>query len=129
LLLSLFAYALFLYLLQAKDMTQFNLLLQVILALLQAYAGYGMTLVCLIYGQRWLDVQHGLLRYIADASYWVYLVHLPVIFAIQISLMDVNLHWSVKLMLSVGMTLSIALFTYHLFVRGHGLGRFLNGTQ
>ncbi|WMW80912.1 acyltransferase family protein [Undibacterium cyanobacteriorum] len=126
---SLLAYALFLYLLQAKGMTQTDWFSKVILALLQAYAGYGMTLVCLIAGQRWLDVHHGFLRYIADASYWVYLVHLPLIFAIQIPLMDVNLHWSAKLLLSVGTVLGIAFLTYHFLVRGRMLGRFLNGQQ
>jgi len=127
LLISLLAYALFLYLLQTNGMTKPDLFLQAILVLLQAYIGYWMTLVCIIFGQRWLDVHHGFLRYIADASYWVYLVHLPLIFAIQIPLMDVNLHWSVKLSLSLCATLSIAFLTYHLFVRRRLLGKFLNG--
>ena len=129
LLISLLAYALFLYLLQTNGMTKPDLFLQAILVLLQAYIGYWMTLVCIIFGQRWLDVHHGFLRYIADASYWVYLVHLPLIFAIQIPLMDVNLHWSVKLSLSLCATLGIAFLTYHLFVRGRLLGRFLNGNN
>lgn len=129
LLLSLMAYAVFFYLLQSKGATKADFLLQAFLGLLQAYTGYWMTLVCIIFGQRWLDAHHGLLRYIADASYWVYLVHLPLIFAIQIPLMDVNLHWSVKLSLSVGATLGIAFLSYHLFVRGRLLGRFLNGNS
>lgn len=129
LLLSLLAYALFLYLIQNKSATEPDLILQATLVLLQVYTGYWMTLVCIIFGQRWLDAHHGFLRYIADASYWVYLIHLPLIFAIQILLMDVNLHWSVKLSLSVGATLSIAFLTYHLFVRGRLLGRFLNGNN
>lgn len=129
LLLSLLAYALFLYLLQAQGMRKPDWVLQVIQVLLQAYAGYGLTLACLIYGERWLDVHHGFLRYVADASYWVYLVHLPLIFAVQIPLMDVNLDWSVKLLLSLGAVLSTAFLTYHFFVRGRILGRFLNGQQ
>nr|WP_314860703.1 acyltransferase family protein [uncultured Undibacterium sp.] len=129
LLISLLAYTLFLYLLQTKGMTKPDLFLQAILVLLQAYIGYWMTLVCIIFGQRWLDAHHGFLRYIADASYWVYLVHLPLIFAIQIPLMDVNLHWSVKLSLSLCATMSIAFLTYHLFVRRRLLGKFLNGSN
>ncbi|MBC3881893.1 acyltransferase family protein [Undibacterium sp. LX40W] len=129
LLLSLLAYAVFFYLLQNKAATKTDFLLQMTLVLLQAYTGYWMTLVCILFGQRWLDAHHGFLRYIADASYWVYLVHLPLIFAIQIPLMDVHLHWSVKLSLSVGATLAIAFLSYHLFVRGRLLGRFLNGNS
>ena len=129
LLISLLAYALFLYLLQTKGMAKPDLLLRAVLVLLQAYIGYWMTLVCIIFGQRWLDTPRGLLRYIADASYWVYLVHLPLIFAIQIPLMDLNLHWSVKLSVSLCATLGIAFLSYHLFVRGRLLGRFLNGNS
>lgn len=129
LLISLLAYALFLYLLQANGMAKPDLLLQAVLVLLQAYIGYWMTLVCIIFGQRWLDKPRGALRYIADASYWVYLVHLPLIFVIQIPLMDVNLHWGVKLSLSLCATLGIAFLTYHLFVRSHLLGKFLNGNN
>ena len=129
LLISLLAYALFLYLLQTKGMAKPDLLLRAVLVLLQAYIGYWMTLVCIIFGQRWLDTPRGLLRYIADASYWVYLVHLPLIFAIQIPLMDLNLHWSVKLSISLGATLGIAFLSYHLFVCGRLLGRFLNGNS
>lgn len=129
LLISLMAYAVFFYLLQSKGATKADFFLQAILVLLQAYIGYWMTLVCILFGQRWLDAHHGFLRYIADASYWVYIVHLPLIFAIQIPLMDVHLHWSVKLSISVGATLAIAFLSYHLFVRGRLLGRFLNGNS
>jgi glucan biosynthesis protein C len=129
LLLSLLAYAVFFYLLQNKDVSKPDLILQATFVLLQAYTGYWMTLVCIIFGQRWLDAHHGFLRYVADASYWVYLIHLPLIFAIQIPLMDVNLHWSVKFSLSICATLSIAFLTYHLFVRGRFLGKFLNGNS
>lgn len=129
LMLSLLAYALFFFFLQTKGASKPDLILQATFVLLQAYTGYWMTLVCIIFGQRWLDAHHGFLRYVADASYWVYLIHLPLIFAIQIPLMDVNLHWSVKLSLSLCATLGIAFITYHLFVRGRLLGKFLNGNN
>jgi glucan biosynthesis protein C len=129
LLLSLLTYVVFFSLLQTKGASKPDLILQATLVLLQAYIGYWMTLVCIILGQRWLNAHHGFLRYIADASYWVYLIHLPLIFAIQIPLMDVNLLWSVKLSLSLCASLSIAFLTYHLFVRRRPLGKFLNGNN
>ena len=129
LMLSLLAYAVFFYFLQGKGASKLDSILNGLFVLMQVYAGYWMTLVCILFGQRWLDAPHGFLRYIADASYWVYLVHLPLIFAIQIPLMDVNLHWIVKLSISVCATLIIAFLSYHLFVRGRLLGKFLNGNS
>ncbi len=129
LLISLLVYAFFAYFLYVGGMAKSDLFSQAILAFLQAYIGYWMTLVCIIFGRRWLDVHHGILRYIADASYWVYLIHLPLIFAIQIPLMDMNWPWVVKLSLSIGATLSIAFLSYHLLVRQRLLGKFLNGNN
>ena len=83
LLAALIAYSAFLVLLLRSLVANPDPLLHVLKAMLEAYAGFWMTLVCLIYGKQWLDRSNRVMRYIADASYWVYIVHLPVLFAIQ----------------------------------------------
>ena len=40
--------------------------------------------------------ERGLRRYVADASYWLYLVHPPIVFGLQVLLMKVPLHWTIK---------------------------------
>jgi ABC-type multidrug transport system ATPase subunit/peptidoglycan/LPS O-acetylase OafA/YrhL len=67
------------------------------------------------------------LRYLADSSYWLYLAHLPVVFALQMTMLDWNLHWSVKFPLIVGTALSILLLSYHYCVRNTWIGEILNG--
>ena len=86
-------------------------------AALEAYAGLWMTLWCLLAGKRWL----------ADASYWTYLVHLPLLFAIQYRLLDVQLHWMTKFAIALLATFALSFVSYRLVVRHTLMGRLLNG--
>jgi peptidoglycan/LPS O-acetylase OafA/YrhL len=64
---------------------------------------------------------------VADASYWTYLVHLPILFAIQYPLMDVQLHWTFKFGIATLSTLGIAMVSYQWLVRRSFIGTLLNG--
>jgi peptidoglycan/LPS O-acetylase OafA/YrhL len=86
-----------------------------------------MTLWCLLAATRWLGTPHRVLRWLADASYWTYLVHLPVLFGIQYRLMDIALSWPSKLSLATTLTLGICLLSYQWLVRGSVMGRLLDG--
>ena len=66
-------------------------------------------------------------RYIADASYWVYLAHLPVVAALQVGVGDWPLHWSLKYPLVVGVSLALLFLSYHYLVRSTVIGQVLNG--
>jgi peptidoglycan/LPS O-acetylase OafA/YrhL len=68
-------------------------------------------------------------RYIADASYWMYLAHLPLVFALQMIVLKWNLHWSIKFPLIVGVAVAILLVSYHYLVRNTYLGEILNGRR
>lgn len=98
-------------------------------ATLEAYAGFWMTLWCLLAGKRWLDRRSRAMRWLADASYWVYLVHLPVLFAIQYRLLDLALPWPAKFAISTLATLVLCFASYQLLVRHTVIGRWLNGTR
>ena len=126
---SIIAYALYLYIMKIQSAAPQNSLLHWLQAVLQAYAGMWMTCWCLFVGKQWLDYSNRTLRYVADASYWVYLIHLPVLFVIQYALLDVSAGWPVKFVISVLATLSIAFASYQILVRHTPVGRLLNGQR
>ncbi len=69
------------------------------------------------------------IRYLADSSYWMYLIHLPVVVWLQVAVAEVPLHWSLKLAIVSLATIAIALLTYDLFVRSTWVGQILNGRR
>lgn len=98
-------------------------------AALEAYAGLWMTLWSLLAGKRWLDRRSSTMRWLADASYWTYLVHLPLLFAIQYRLLDVPLHWMAKFAIAVLATFAVSFVSYRVLVRNTAVGRWLNGNS
>jgi ABC-type multidrug transport system ATPase subunit/fucose 4-O-acetylase-like acetyltransferase len=68
-------------------------------------------------------------RYLADASYWLYLAHVPIVFGLQALLMNVPLHWTIKFPLILAITLGVLLASYHFLVRPTLLGEILNGRR
>ena len=96
-------------------------------ALLEACAGFWMTLWCLLAARRWLDSRNATMRWLADGSYWVYLVHLPLLLAIQYRLLDTQLHWTVEFASSVAATFLLSFASYQLLVRHTVIGKLLNG--
>ncbi len=68
-------------------------------------------------------------RYLADASYWIYIVHLPLVMAAQVVVKDWPLVWPVKLAIVVVGVMSVCLASYELMVRHGFMGRWLNGRR
>jgi len=96
-------------------------------AWLEACAGFWMTLWCLLAARRWLGSRSATMRWFSDSAYWIYLVHLPLLLAIQYRLLDMPLHWIVKFMSSIVITLLVSFASYQLLVRHTVIGRLLNG--
>lgn len=68
-------------------------------------------------------------RYLADASYWMYLLHLPLVMALQTWVMDWSWHWATKFALINALCALILLASYHLGVRSTSVGALLNGRK
>ena len=68
-------------------------------------------------------------RYLADSSYWLYLIHLPIIFFLQVLMAGWPLHWSIKFTMILGTTTAIGLVSYHYWVRSTFIGKLLNGRR
>src|SRR3970282_87335 len=75
---------------------------------------------------RFFSGESAVRRYIADSSYWMYLAHLPVVFALQMMVLDWPVHWSIKFPLIVGVAVALLLSSYHYFVRPTYIGEILN---
>jgi glucan biosynthesis protein C len=78
---------------------------------------------------RFLTREDPRVRYLADASYWMYLVHLPLVFAVQALVMHWPLHWSLKFVIVLGLALALPLLSYNYLVRHTWLGAMLNGRR
>jgi hypothetical protein len=86
------------------------------------FAGIGAAL-------RFLSRESRMRRYLADSSYWLYLMHLAVLFFFAQIFDALAWHWSVEYLLSIAGTLAILLPSYHWLVRATFLGAILNGRR
>ena len=68
-------------------------------------------------------------RYLADSSYWLYIMHLPLVMALQVAVSDLPWPGAVKFALVLATTMGILLGSYQLFVRNSWLGAWLNGRR
>ena len=78
---------------------------------------------------RFLDTYSATRRYIADASYWLYLVHVPLVMALQVAVSQLSWPWPAKFALILGITFPLLFASYHLLVRFTFIGRILNGRR
>lgn len=98
-------------------------------ALLFGFASWGWTLALLGLGLRFLAGFSAPRRYLADASYWMYIVHLPLVMGLQVAFSQLAWPWFVELPLLLGVALALMLASYALFVRSTWLGAMLNGRK
>jgi peptidoglycan/LPS O-acetylase OafA/YrhL len=68
-------------------------------------------------------------RYLADSSYWMYLIHLPIVVWLQVAVAELPMPWYLKLTLISGVTVGLSVESYDLFVRSTALGWLLNGRR
>ena len=68
-------------------------------------------------------------RYIADASYWLYLIHVPILMALQIAVSQLAWPWWAKFALILGVAFPLMFASYHLLVRYSFIGAILNGRR
>ena len=98
-------------------------------AILEAYSSLLLTVAMLLIGRKYLNQANRISRYIADASYWIYLIHLPLLFYIQFALLDTNWGLLTEFLVSSLGTIAIGLVSYMLLVRWTFIGQLLNGKR
>lgn len=94
-----------------------------------AIAGWSWTFGLVGLGLRFLSAHSPWRRYLADASYWIYLAHLPLVMALQVAMSRVQWPWFVEFGLVLALAVALLLLSYDLFVRNHFIGAWLNGRR
>ena len=123
-----FVPALALYLLQSEPAGAsrwFHLLALLLLSVVTWSLVFGLLGV----PRHYLHAPHPRLRYWADASYWIYLSHLPVMAAIALVLFSIPMPESLRLVVLVAATLAVVYPAYGAFVRHSAIGRVLHGPR
>lgn len=86
---------------------------------------FGLTGLCLkIWSQ-----ESPARRYIADASYWLYLIHLPIVMLLQVWVSQWAWPAELKYAMVLGVSIPLMLISYELLVRNTFIGGVLNGRK
>ncbi len=98
-------------------------------AIAYALAGWSWTFAIVGLGLRFLSGHSPLRRYLADASYWIYIAHLPLVMALQVAMSRVDWPWAIEFALVLGTAFALLLLSYDLLVRNSFIGAWLNGRR
>jgi glucans biosynthesis protein C len=97
------------------------------LAFTYGLAVVAWTLAFVGLGTQYFSQSQPIVRYLADASYWMYIAHLPLVMLLQTAMMLAPLHWSLKFVTINAVCLVLLLLSYHHGVRSTWIGQLLNG--
>ena len=90
---------------------------------------WSWTFAIIAIAQRFFSTHSPLRRTIADASYWVYIVHLPIVMALQVAFSLINWPWWLEYSLALGIGFALMFGSYAWIVRGRWIGNLLNGKR
>lgn len=97
--------------------------------LVYAIATWAALIALVGLADRYLHRARPRVRYMADASYWIYLSHLPAMVLAVALAGAISLGTVPAFLLATAAALSFSLLTYPLFVRYTAVGRVLNGPR
>lgn len=98
-------------------------------AALYAFACWAWTVAIIGFAVRHLAGHSPARRYLADASYWMYIVHLPILIALQTLISPYPGPWFVKYPAMLVVAFIIMLASYQWLVRYSWIGSILNGKR
>jgi ABC-type multidrug transport system ATPase subunit/peptidoglycan/LPS O-acetylase OafA/YrhL len=98
-------------------------------ALAYAAAGWSWIFALMGLGVRFFSGESAVRRYMADASYWVYLAHLPLVAALNVVVQPWSVHWSLKFGFVLVAAFAVLFASYHFLVRPTFIGEWLNGRR
>ena len=102
---------------------------QVAVATVQAAYAWLMSFGCLGIFRRFLSRPSPAIRWLSDASYWLYLTHLPLLFVLQAPMRPLEFSAWLKFALATVTCTGLLLVAYQFGVRYTWLGTLLNGPR
>jgi peptidoglycan/LPS O-acetylase OafA/YrhL len=102
---------------------------KMVLVLLVAYLTVFLTIVSLLLGKRFLNRDSRFMRFVSDSSYWIYIIHYPLVTFIQVFFAPLPISGYIKFFASSAIMLGIGLLTYRYVVRYTFIGTMLNGKR
>jgi len=102
---------------------------RVLSAVLQPAYAWTMSLAMIGLFCRLFPHPRPAVSWLADASYWMYLVHVPLVIAVQMLVREWPLPPGVKFLLILGIVIPILLASYRWCVRYTPIGTLLNGPR
>jgi len=94
-----------------------------------ALYAWAMTFAVTGWFLRFASQQRPWIRYLADASYWCYLLHLPLVLWLQVIVAKWAANGWLKFAFILAVNVVVLLLTYHWCVRYTWIGRVLNGPR
>jgi peptidoglycan/LPS O-acetylase OafA/YrhL len=98
-------------------------------ATVQAAYAWLMSFGCLGIFRRFLSRPSPAIRWLSDASYWLYLTHLPLLFVLQAPMRPLEFSAWLKFALATVTCTGLLLVAYQFGVRYTWLGTLLNGPR
>lgn len=100
---------------------------QIVRAGTTAVLAWHMTFVCLVFGRRLLNRENRLMRYVSKGSYWAYIVHMPIVFYLQLLFNPIDLPLFIEFLVISSLTLAACYVSYSVLVKPTPIGWLLNG--
>ncbi|HEY2710585.1 MAG TPA: acyltransferase family protein [Caulobacteraceae bacterium] len=102
---------------------------QVAFAGVYSLASWTWTFALIGLALQFLNGHSPVRRYLADASYWLYIAHMPIVMALQTVVAPLAWPWPVKFAVILGVAFPLMLASYELLVRHSFIGAILNGRR
>lgn len=103
--------------------------LQVVLEVLLAFNIWFFTFGIIGFFLKFFNRPSRISRYLSDGSYWIYLIHMPMVIYFQSLLLAYNLPVFVKFSVVMLATIFVTVLSYNYLVRNTFIGKFLNGRR
>lgn len=98
-------------------------------AMIQPIYAWAVSFGCMGLFRRYLPYPNSKIRYLSDASYWMYLMHLPLVIGLQSLFQGSGLPALLKFALINLIAMGLLLVTYQFLVRNTVIGLLLNGRR